>query len=41
MYDQSSDSNYEIEEVLNDKIIDGKMYYFVKWKGYPHSQNSW
>ncbi len=19
----------------------GELFYFVKWKGYPHSQNSW
>ncbi|KAF8199087.1 hypothetical protein BJ912DRAFT_950854 [Pholiota molesta] len=37
-------SEYEIEEVLDAKrgfFPDGRMGYFVKWKGYDHSENSW
>ncbi|KJA25706.1 hypothetical protein HYPSUDRAFT_37143 [Hypholoma sublateritium FD-334 SS-4] len=37
-------SEYEIEEVLDAKrgyFPDGRMGYFVKWKGYSHNDNSW
>ncbi|KAF8972695.1 hypothetical protein BDZ97DRAFT_1782226 [Flammula alnicola] len=37
-------SEYEIEEVLDAKrgyFPDGRMGYFVKWKGYDHSEDSW
>jgi len=32
---------YEIEKVLDSKISRRKLLYFVKWKGYPTSENSW
>jgi hypothetical protein len=30
-----------VEEVLDSKVVKGKKQYFVKWLGYPDSQNSW
>ncbi|PPQ71896.1 hypothetical protein CVT24_006870 [Panaeolus cyanescens] len=38
------EEEYEIEEVLDAKrgyFPDGRMGYFVKWKGYDESENSW
>ncbi len=32
---------YEIEKVLDHKRDGPTTKYLVKWKGYPHSQNSW
>ena len=33
---------YAVEKVLKEEIRkDGKKYLFVKWRGYPDSQNSW
>ena len=32
---------YEVECICDKKVCDGKAYYFVKWSGYPHSQNTW
>ncbi|KAF8998508.1 hypothetical protein BDQ17DRAFT_1361908 [Cyathus striatus] len=37
-------SEYEIEEIIDAKrgvYPDGRMAYFVKWKGYDVSENSW
>jgi len=37
-----SESTYAVENVLKETIRkDGKKYLFVKWRGYPDSQNSW
>lgn len=37
----NDDDVYELENILQHKIVDGIRYYYVKWKGYPVSQNSW
>lgn len=37
------EDEYEIERIVShsDDTIDGQVSYFVKWKGYPDSENSW
>ncbi|PWY97793.1 hypothetical protein BCV70DRAFT_166278, partial [Testicularia cyperi] len=37
------DEEYEIEYIVShsDKMVDGQMSYFVKWQGYPDSENTW
>lgn len=33
---------FEVEKVLNEKVtVDGTIYFYLKWKGYPHNQNTW
>ena len=32
---------YEVETVLDCQLIRGKIKYLIKWKDYPHSENSW
>jgi Integrase core domain/Chromo (CHRromatin Organisation MOdifier) domain len=32
---------FKIEKILKKKRVKGKTLYFVKWLGYPSSQNSW
>lgn len=38
----SSADGFAVESIV-DKIItpDGKVHYLLKWKGYPHSDNTW
>jgi len=32
---------YEVEEILDSKLLRQCLWNLVKWKGYPHSENSW
>nr|CAG4710178.1 unnamed protein product [Naegleria fowleri] len=36
-----SDNIYEIEKILKKRIRNSKPEYYVKWVGYPSSENSW
>jgi chromobox protein 5 len=41
-----SEIQYEIEKVLDKKFMKGndgkrRLYYFIKWKNYDNSHNSW
>jgi hypothetical protein len=35
------EEEYEVEEIIADRIHRHKQQYLVKWLGYPHSENSW
>ena len=32
---------YEVEDILDSKILRKRLFYLVKWKNYPISDNSW
>ena len=32
---------YTVELILKKRIVRGQTQYFVKWDGYPHSDNTW
>ena len=32
---------YEVEEILDSHLIRNRLFYLIKWKGYPASDNSW
>lgn len=35
------EGEYNIEQVMDMKIENGKKLYLIKWDGFPHSQNTW
>ena len=32
---------YEVEQILNDRIRWGKQYYYVRWKGWSPAYDQW
>jgi len=36
-----SDKEYQVENILEKRMISGKTHYLVKWKGYNTSENTW
>ena len=38
---QSANDYYVVEKVLKTKKVGNKVHYFVKWRGYPDTFNSW
>ena len=36
-----SQEEYEVEKILNSKLVRNKIKYLVRWKGYGPEENSW
>ncbi|KAJ1728799.1 hypothetical protein LPJ61_003845 [Coemansia biformis] len=39
--DDYAEDEYDVEEIIDDKIEEGKQYYYLKWKGYGPEWNTW
>ncbi|XP_067635794.1 chromobox protein homolog 1 isoform X2 [Eurosta solidaginis] len=37
----SEPGEYSVERIEDKRICNGRTEYFLKWKGYPRSENSW
>jgi hypothetical protein len=37
----AKDEEYQVEEIVKMRTIKGKREFFVKWKGYSTSENTW
>ena len=35
------EAEYEVEEILDHKLIRNKLHFLVHWKGYPQSERTW
>jgi len=39
--DYSSDENYTVEKILDKRVRNGKIEYYLKWKDYDDDENTW
>ena len=37
----ADEEDYEVEEILNHEVVNGSTLYFISWKGYDESWNTW
>lgn len=37
----TKEEDYEVEDIVGEKMENGKKYYYLKWKGWPSSSNTW
>ncbi|KAK5583308.1 hypothetical protein RB653_004900 [Dictyostelium firmibasis] len=37
----SNNYRYNVEEILDKRIIDGSIEYFIKWEGYSFNESTW
>ncbi|CAG0918692.1 unnamed protein product [Notodromas monacha] len=39
--EEEKNEDYVVEKVVGRKELNGVVHYFLKWKGYPNSKNTW
>lgn len=40
-YEEEETNEFEVEQVLRHRLVDNGKEYLIKWKDYPHSENTW
>lgn len=35
------EEEYSVEKIIEKRVVKGKTEYYLKWKGYPDSENTW
>ena len=38
---KKENNQYEVEKIIEDKKINKKTFYLVKWKNFSHNNNTW
>src|SRR4051794_37541525 len=38
---EQTESEYEVEKIVSQKVVNGNIYFQIKWKGYDNEYNTW
>lgn len=39
--EELDETEFIVEKILDRKVVDGEVYYYLKWKGFNDSENTW
>ncbi|OHT08518.1 hypothetical protein TRFO_22940 [Tritrichomonas foetus] len=39
--EEKDDHEYEVEKIIDHKMIDGKIFFKIRWKGYTENEDTW
>ncbi|XP_063242582.1 histone-lysine N-methyltransferase SUV39H2 [Bacillus rossius redtenbacheri] len=39
--EEAAPQEYEVERIVDHTVVDGKVHFLVKWKGWDHKDNTW